>query len=409
MTKRSSSSYSLSELRKRAEAFLAKSHSEGNELSLRDIQDLVEELRTYQVELEMKDKELRRAYEELGKANEIYTDLYDFAPVAYFTLDENNLIFRVNLAGSELLGLERRQLLRQPFSRFISPDCVDHFYHYRRQCVDTGKRETCELKLIGDAGNQRYIHLESQAVPDNEGQLKRIRMAIIDITARKVAEERIRTLSQELLRSHEDERQMISRELHDRIAQELSAAKMACDTFLDGYPETPAEIKQKASRLSGILQGAIMAVRDLSYELRPPDLEKGKLIQTLTNFCREFSNNTGVKTDFFSAGMEPIELNDLAVINIYRLIQEGLNNIQKHAGASHVHVTVSYSHPDILIRIIDNGKGFDVESRLSTITSEKRMGLRSMEERTKLLGGAMTLQSIPMQGTKVHIRVPYGE
>jgi PAS domain S-box-containing protein len=408
MKKRNLNSNPPTELRKRAEFVLEKKPSAVKKLPPRDIQDLIEDLQIHQIELEMQNEELRKTHEDLGALKGIYEDLYDFAPVGYFTLDENNMIFRVNLVGAELFGLERHRLLGRRFSRFISPDWVDRFYDHRRQCLDTRERQTCELKLKSDAENQRYIHVESIAAHDDEGNFNRIRMAMIEITNRKKADERIRTLSRELLGSHEDERQMISRELHDRIAQNLSAVKLGYDSLLEGHPEIPEEIRQKNSALSKILQNTIMNVRDLSYELRPPELEKAGIAQTLFNYCVEFSKKSGIKVDFFCATTESIELDDLKMINIYRIVQEGLNNVQKHAEADHVNVTFSYSHPDILLRIIDNGKGFDVEKRLAAITSEKRMGLRSMEERAKLLGGTIEVQSMPMNGTKIFIRIPNG-
>jgi len=407
MKKRNPSLKRSDELEKRAEAFLAKNPSAVKESSPGDTQALIEELRVHQVELDMQNEELRTSHEKIEELKAIYEDLYDFAPIAYLTLDENNLIFRVNRAGAELLGLERHRLLGSRFSRFISPDTAAHFYPHRRQCLDTRKRQTCELKLKSDAENQRYVHLESVAVPDDEGNFNRIRTAMIEITDRKKAENRIRTLSQELLKSHEDERQMISRELHDRVAQELSAIKLGMDTLMDGHPEIPAEIRQKTSALSKILQRTIMAIRDLSYDLRPANIEEGDIVEALSNLCRDFSKKTGIKVDFFTAGMEHIEFKDVTMINMYRMIQEGLNNTRKHAEASHVNITCSYIHPDIVLRLTDNGKGFDVEKRLAAITSERRMGLQSMEERAKLLGGILGVQSRVMHGTKIHIRLPY--
>lgn len=395
------------ELKKRAELFLKKKPSFVKKLPRRDTQELIEDLHVHQIEMEMKNEELRRAHEELEKAKGIYADLYKFAPVGYLTLDQNNLIFRINLAAAKLLGIERRRLLGSRFSRFISPDSVDFFYQHVRQCLDTRKKQTCELKLKNDAENARYIQLESMAVSDEEGDFNRIRMAMIDITTRKEADDRIRALSQELLRAQENERQMISRELHDRIGQDLSMVKMGYDALMEDLPVFPAEAREKASELSNILHGVINAVRDLSYDLRPPYLEKADIVHALYSFCKEFSRNTGIKVDFFSAGMERIELDYFIRINIYRLVQEGLNNVLKHAEASQVDVTFSYTKPELLLRIIDNGKGFNVQKRLATLTSEKRMGIRSMKERVMLLGGTMTVQSKVRHGTKIFVRLSF--
>jgi signal transduction histidine kinase len=105
--------------------------------------------------------------------------------------------------------------------------------------------------------------------------------------------------------------------------------------------------------------------------------------------------------------MKDLKLDFDTEINLYRLIQEGLVNIKKHADASNVTVKLVAAFPNIILRIEDNGRGFDVQKRLATITKEKRMGIRSMEQRVKLLQGEMEILSKPMQGTKISIKFPY--
>jgi signal transduction histidine kinase len=105
--------------------------------------------------------------------------------------------------------------------------------------------------------------------------------------------------------------------------------------------------------------------------------------------------------------MKDLNLDFDTEINLYRLIQEGLTNIKKHADAEHVTVRLVAAFPNIILRIEDNGKGFDVQKRMATLTKEKQMGIRSMEQRAKLLQGEMEIQSKPMQGTKIFITLPY--
>ncbi len=96
-------------------------------------------------------------------------------------------------------------------------------------------------------------------------------------------------------------------------------------------------------------------------------------------------------------------------INLYRLVQEGLNNIRKHADANNVNVKLISSFPNILLRIEDDGQGFDTEKRLIAADKEKRMGIRSMKERVEILEGKMIIESIPGTGTKILIEIPYKE
>ncbi len=228
-----------------------------------------------------------------------------------------------------------------------------------------------------------------------------------NITEQVRAEEQIHSLTHELMKAQESERQMISRELHDRIAQQLAMAKINCELLLIHYPEKNHEIRRKISETTATLQESINAVRDLSYDLRPPSLDQLGLVETLAQFCQEFAENNGFSVDFSPAGMKDLKLDFDTEINLYRLVQEGLTNIQKHAAASHVIIRLVAVYPNIILRIEDNGRGFDVEERLANMTKERRMGLRSMEERVKLLKGEMVVQSKPMQGTKIYIKFPY--
>jgi signal transduction histidine kinase len=224
---------------------------------------------------------------------------------------------------------------------------------------------------------------------------------------RKRSETQIRTLTRKLMKTQEDERRMISRELHDRVGQDLSGIKMALETLFDRHPATAPEVREKATQLGRLLEHTIFAVRDLAYDLRPPGLDEMGIVQALSMFCDDFSEKTGIRTGFHSAGVEKLKLDFNTRINLYRMIQEGLNNIHKHAEASQAVVKLAAAHPHLILRIEDNGRGFDVEKRAREIDSEKRMGLRSLQERTDLLGGTMIVASKIGQGTRILIKFPY--
>jgi signal transduction histidine kinase len=161
--------------------------------------------------------------------------------------------------------------------------------------------------------------------------------------------------------------------------------------------------------LSKTLQASITAVRDLSYDLRPPGMDQLGLIRTVYQYCEDFAAKNNVSVDFYSAGMKDLQMDFDTEINLFRLIQEGLNNIRQHARAGHVVIRLVASSPNIILRIEDDGQGFDVEHRLARSLKEKRMGLSSMEERVSLLEGRMNIRSRPSKGTKILIEVPFRE
>ncbi|MBW2641915.1 MAG: response regulator [Deltaproteobacteria bacterium] len=253
------------------------------------------------------------------------------------------------------------------------------------------------------------IIMEINGVPffDNKGKLLGYRCISQDISERKRDEIRIRNLSQQLLNAQESERQMISYELHDRVAQDLSVSKIECDMFLKHQPALQSKVKEKLLGISNSLQGAISSIRDLSYDLRPPVLTDMGIAEALKIYCEEFSIKNGMKIDFQSSGLQSFNLDPNTEIHIYRLVQEGLHNIRKHADAAQVNIMLMGAFPNIILHIEDNGKGFDVKARELALGNEKRMGLQNIKQRVNLLHGQMTIQSRPMQGTKLLIKIPF--
>ena len=175
-------------IRKQAEEMLKEKNTDLKNLSSGDASHLVHELQVHQIELEMQNEELRRVQKELEEAHNRYFDLYDFAPIGYFTFDKRGLILEVNLTGANKLGIERRNLIKKPFSLYVAPDHKDAFYSLLREVFDTETQMTRELRLLNKNGGQFDVLLDSMPVHDSEGNLL-ARTVISDFTKRKRAED----------------------------------------------------------------------------------------------------------------------------------------------------------------------------------------------------------------------------
>ncbi len=178
-------------LRQGAEKLLSEKPWVASKLADKDIKKLVHELQVYQAELEMQNEELRRAQAEIEESRIKYSDLYDFAPVGYFTFNPTGEIVEVNLTGASLLGVDRSLLLRRPFSAFVDPESQSLFRDHRLNLLKTGAKERCELKLIGKNGEPFYASLES--IPVRNGKTLAIRSVVSDITELKKAQEKAQT------------------------------------------------------------------------------------------------------------------------------------------------------------------------------------------------------------------------
>lgn len=230
-----------------------------------------------------------------------------------------------------------------------------------------------------------------------------------DITGRKRAEEHIHAMTGQLIKAQENERQKLSRDLHDNLGQDLSSMRVYLDTLFDDQPDVPVENRQKISKLSRMIQSIVSDIRDLAYDLHPAGLGELGLVDTVRRHCEDFSKRNALKVDLFSVGLSNTELGFDTEIALYRIIQEGLNNIRKHADASHVTIRLSASFPSIFLRIEDNGKGFDLKQRLDAAIQEKRMGFQIMRERVAFLNGKMKIESQPEEGTVILVEVPCKE
>lgn len=350
--------------------------------------------------------ERMQAEKEVRFLKEKFEDLYHNAPIMYLSLNTDGIIIECNNAILDKLKYTKRKIIGKHMTTFFTEKSIASFKKDFSEFKKTGKLIAVERQLITKSGEIIDVQLNVSGEYDEHGKLIKTRASFEDISSLKHSEERIHSLTHALINAHESERQMISRELHDRIAQDLSTLKIAFDALLYNKTAVSPEENQKAAGFSEIFRNTIAAVRNLSYDLRPPLLDQMGLVEAIYNFCGSFSEAHGLNVHFNAAGMDNLRLNFETEINLYRLVQEGLNNIRKHAEAADAFVKLVAASPNIILRIEDNGQGFDVERRLEAATDEKRMGLRSMEERTCLLGGKMTVESLPLKGTKILIKIP---
>ncbi|CAK8714223.1 histidine kinase [Candidatus Electronema halotolerans] len=220
------------------------------------------------------------------------------------------------------------------------------------------------------------------------------------------AEEQVHHLTQQLLAVQENERQQIALYLHDQVAQELSSLKIAGDSFFSEPVEDELALTQARHDWGRQIDRCIKTVRELSYNLRPPGLEQIGLASALADCCRAFARKSGIPVRFSKAGADKLPLAAEHAINIYRLVQEALNNIGKHAQASQADVRLIASGANVILRIEDNGSGFAVEEICRKVREKKRFGLLGMQERVRVMNGTFRLQSAPGEGVKIFIEFP---
>ncbi|NJB67271.1 PAS domain S-box-containing protein [Desulfobaculum xiamenense] len=354
--------------------------------------------------------ERRRTEESLRRSEAQLKEAQTIALVGNWEYDPASGMFTFSDEVSHLFGFPSGGLKPdiETIRAMIHPEdkaLTQASYH---EALERGVSHELEFRMRRRDGEYRSVHARCKPRLDGQGCTVRVFGTVQDISESVRARDQIRRLSQELIRAQEKERHRISLDLHDNVAQTLLSLKIASRTLLDDF-ELPVEVRDRLNHFCAGLQHAVNLVRDLSYDLRPPLLDQFGLARSLELHCRELQAKTGVCIDFASAGMENMLLDPETEINLYRLTQEALRNAVNHAGASHVAVRIVSSSPDILLRIEDDGEGFDPQARRASALKERHMGLSSMEERARLIGGTLVVRSQPGMGTKIVAEVPFRE
>jgi signal transduction histidine kinase len=206
-----------------------------------------------------------------------------------------------------------------------------------------------------------------------------------------------------LSRAQEDERRRISRELHDEMAQLLAGLRMELES-LDGMIQLVPQASAKVQRLQRLVSDIGRDVHRIALQLRPAALDDLGLQLALTNYVEQWSQRYHVAIDLHTSGLDP-GTPDSVQTTIYRIVQEALTNIIQHARATRVSVIVQALAHHVQAVIEDNGVGFSVEERHHP-DGKVHLGLAGMEERASLMGGTLTIESTPGQGTSVYVRIP---
>ncbi len=441
------------ELRRRAEVHLGQ--RQGVTKSDFSAERLLHEFEVHQVELEMQNAELQKTRDELELALEKFTDLYDFAPVGYLSIDESGVIKEANLKSAAFLGMVRSRLINRGLPALVEQGSRPVFAEFLRKAFTEAKDQECEVQLLREGEGAFWAAFRAAPALSQEGKRSWCRATFGDITARKKAEEaqrrlealadtnlglsreiarrktveqalqkseqelsqllrqsrymqgQLRRLSHQILKAQEEERKRISRELHDKIAQALVSINFHLEALTRGGAGKSSSLAQRIARTQKVVQKSMGVVHLFARELRPAALDDLGLIPALHGLLKEFTKRTGIPARLSAfAAIEQLSIEKRTVL--YRVAHEALNNVSRHARASQVEVSLEKLPTSISMKVQDNGKSFDVESVLQA-NRGRRLGLLGMRERLEMVGGNFLVESAPGKGTVVWARFPAGK
>ncbi len=325
------------------------------------------------------------------------------------TLSWNDEIYRIfGLAPEEF------QPSYPAFLRMVHPNDLATVKLRVEEALKSGRYGPYDFRIIRPDGSIRFLHAQGEVRFDQEGRPLRLVGTVQDITELKRTEEALREsekslqhLTEQLLTAQESERQRISLVLHDELGQALILFKFQISAIKDNLRKEKNVAANDCQDVLQYLDGLIDKVRQLSRDLGPPRVLEDLGFQgALKYLIREFSKHYHIqrsKVDI--AEIEPL-ISREAVINIYRIFQECLINIGRHAHASQITIEVKKQKDQVVFMIQDNGRGLDLAQRMGQSSLKPGLGLPSIQERVRILGGAINIWSKPGQGTKISFTLP---
>jgi PAS domain S-box-containing protein len=256
-------------------------------------------------------------------------------------------------------------------------------------------------RILRPDGSVVWLEANGRAYFDSEGKRLRIIGMVSDVTARQLAEEALASVSRRLIDAQDQERAHIARELHDDLSQRMALLQIGLEQFEQDAAELSPEDRQHLQKIAEVAMDVSSNIRDLSHQLHPSKLDTLGLLPSLSSFCKEFSKQYNLQLQFVHQGIAGPIPRDLSLC-LFRIVQEALRNVVKHSGATEAKVDLFFPGDRIDLSISDSGSGFSPEST----KTEAGLGLVSMRERLRLVGGRLTIESKPSHGTRIYASVP---
>lgn len=354
------------------------------------------------------------AEEALRVSEEKYRNIFERAMEGIFQSTPEGRLISVNPAFARMYGSPSpRRMIEQG-------DDISEYLYYNPDdrskiaalLEDPGLVQGFETRMRRRDGTVFWASINARAVRDAGGKMIYFEGIVEDVTEKKrakeeleVSREQLRALTARLQQAREDERSLIARELHDELGQTLTSLKIDLNwinkRITDQMPRHEAW-REKISSMSQLLDENIQMVRKISTDLRPPLLDDFGLIPAMEWQAQEFQERTGIKCVFVSDLEEDLSLHREGNIALFRVVQESLTNVARHASATRVKIKLAIKGDDLTLEVTDNGVGIEDE----LVDDIKSLGILGMKERLHLLDGKFTIKGKRGKGTKIVVSLP---
>jgi PAS domain S-box-containing protein len=354
--------------------------------------------------------DVRRANLALRRTADEMRDLYQNAPCGYHSLDADGLIVQINATELHWLGYQRNEILRKArLVELLPPRCRAEFEAASALLRTRGRVRDLRLDFRRKDGSVFPVLLSATALTDSRGQYLGSRASVFDITRRKLAEEeasryaeRLKGMSRRAAEVQENERRGLAQELHDRVGQNLTALNINLNILKSALAATaPPVVAARLDDSLKLVEKTVESMRDVMTELRPAVLDDYGLAAMLRGYADEFSRRTGLSVGVIGSDPSP-RLSPAVERTLFRIVQEALNNVVKHASARQATLALAPRPGAFELCVEDDGCGFDAATEQQN--NHRGWGLMIMRERAESAGASLDVDSAAGKGTRVVIR-----
>lgn len=353
-------------------------------------------------------EELKGVLPALRSSRQNYEELFINASDAIWVHDLEGEIIIANSACEKVSGYPPSELIGKDVSQFLSPEGLLLAREVKAKLM---KGETMgqryEQHLIRKDKTEAIVQLATRLikVDDKPSAFQNIAR---DVTEERRLRDRLHVQVQKNLMAQEEERKRIARELHDDIAQSILLVSRRLDILMsEAGRKLPTAVISELEHVHGIADEVYRSLQRYARDLRPSILDQMGLVPALNWLAEEFSKELGIEAEVEAGTLHPLPSETELVM--FRIAQEALSNVRKHAEASKVSITVEADASNIKMTIADNGIGFSVAKLTKDLAREGKLGVLGMEERARLIGGDLEIKSEPGIGTTVILEVPVQE
>ena len=347
---------------------------------------------------------LRREIAELKKQVEIRDIALNSTKVLIRITDLNGIVQYVNSAHNTLLEYTEEDRIGHSTFDVIHPDDRARALQLFGSVLanpELAENASFEYRLKHKDGHYLWARVEG-ALARREGKPSLAVLTVWDITERKKMEDQLHALAEKLHTIREEERTRISREIHDEFGQAMTSLKFDLALLAKKIPPERKDALDKAKGMMQYIDQTIQLIRRISTELRPPILDDFGLKAAIEWQAGDFQNKTGIRCELKSNLKEELPLGKEKSISIFRIFQEALTNVARHAEATRVAVDFYNRQNRLTLKVRDNGRGISK----SEIIDKTSLGITGMKERAFSLGGELEIKGMPKKGTTIQLSIP---